>query len=80
MANTSMGTGLQHRSTADNSAVTAHISPPAMKAIAAGLEQSLRLGNDGAGAVVQAGASPATQALMWQTVAIVGGAMYSQSR
>ena len=44
------------------------------------LDQSLPVGNEGAGVVVQAGASPAAQALMGKTVAILGGAMYSQYR
>src|SRR2546428_7019500 len=66
--------------TADNPAVTASISPAVMKAMAGRLEQSLPVGNEGAGVVVQAGASPAAQALMGKTVAILGGAMYSQYR
>src|SRR2546422_9341866 len=66
--------------TADNRVVTATISPAVMKAMAGRLEQSLPVGNEGAGVVVQAGASPAAQALMGTTVAILGGAMYSQYR
>ena len=42
--------------------------------------QSMPVGNEGAGVVVQAGASPAAQALMGKTVAILGGAMYTQYR
>ncbi len=61
--------------TADNPAVTASISPAVMKAMAGRLEQSLPVGNEGAGVVVQAGASSAAQALMGRTVAILGGAM-----
>src|SRR2546427_13086794 len=66
--------------TADNPAVTASISPAVMKAMAGRLGQSLPVGNEGAGVVVQAGASPAAQALMGKTVAILGGAMYAQYR
>ena len=66
--------------TADNPVVTASISPAALKALAGRLEQSLPVGNEAAGVVVQAGASPAAQALMGKTVAIVGGAMYAQYR
>ena len=51
-----------------------------MKAMAGALDQSLPVGNEGAGVVVQAGASPAAQALLGKTVAILGGAMYSQYR
>src|SRR3989441_7599591 len=66
--------------TADNPVVTATISPAVMKALAGRLEQSLPVGNEGAGVVVQAGVSPAAQALMGKTVAILGGAMYAQYR
>src|SRR5262249_9983820 len=66
--------------TADNPVVTASISPAVMKALGGRLEQSLPVGNEGAGVVVQAGSSPAAQALMGKTVAILGGAMYAQYR
>jgi len=66
--------------TAHDPVVTASIPPAATKAMAGRLEQSLPVGNEGAGVVVQAGASPAAQALMGKTVAILGGAMYSQYR
>src|SRR6266700_4598120 len=66
--------------TAQNPVVTASIPPAATKAMAGRLEQSLPVGNEGAGVVIQAGASPAAQALMGKTVAILGGAMYSQYR
>jgi NADPH2:quinone reductase len=65
---------------ADNPVVTASISPAVMTAMAGRLGQSLPAGNEGAGVVVQAGSSPAAQALMGKTVAILGGAMYSQYR
>src|SRR2546428_14195683 len=66
--------------TADNPAVTASISPAVMKAMAGRLEQSLPVGNEGAGVVVQAGASPAPQGLVGETRGILGGATYSQYR
>src|SRR5262249_20885534 len=66
--------------TAANPVVTASISPAVMKALGGRLEQSLPVGNEGAGVVVQAGSSPAAQALMGKTVAILGGAMYAQYR
>jgi len=66
--------------TADNPIVTASIPPAVMKSIAGRLGQSLPVGNEGAGVVVQAGSSPAAQALMGKTVAILGGAMYAQYR
>jgi NADPH:quinone reductase-like Zn-dependent oxidoreductase len=66
--------------TADQPVVTASIPPAALKAVAGRVGQSLPVGNEGAGVVVQAGASPAAQALMGKTVAILGGAMYTQYR
>lgn len=67
-------------STADHPVVTARIAPAVMQAMAGRMEQSLPAGNEGAGVVVQAGASPAAQALLGKTVAMLGGAMYSQYR
>ncbi len=60
--------------------VTAAIPEAYMKAMAARLDQSLAVGNEGAGTVVAAGASPAAQALLGHTVAVFGGAMYAQFR
>jgi NADPH:quinone reductase len=51
-----------------------------MKAMAARADQSLPVGNEGAGTVVKAGASPGAQALLGKKVAIIGGAMYAQYR
>jgi NADPH2:quinone reductase len=51
-----------------------------MTALAGRLDQPLPVGNEGAGVVVRAGASPAAQALLGKTVAILGGAMYAQYR
>ena len=44
------------------------------------LGQSMPVGNEGAGVVVTAGSSAEAQALLGRTVAIFGGAMYSQYR
>lgn len=60
--------------------VTARIPERAMAALAARLDQSMPVGNEGAGTVVAAGDSPAAQALLGKTVAALGGAMYSQYR
>jgi NADPH2:quinone reductase len=60
--------------------VTAPIAAAAMKAMAGRLELSMPVGNEGAGVVVGAGSSPAAQALMGKTVALLGGAMYAQFR
>lgn len=60
--------------------VTVPLGPGAMQAMAMRLGQSLPVGNEGAGVVVAAGASPEAQALLGRTVAVNGGAMYSQYR
>ena len=60
--------------------VTARIPEKGMKAMAARLDMSMPVGNEGAGVVVAAGASAAAQKLMGKTVAVLGGAMYSQFR
>uniref|UniRef100_C5CPC8 Alcohol dehydrogenase GroES domain protein n=1 Tax=Variovorax paradoxus (strain S110) TaxID=543728 RepID=C5CPC8_VARPS len=60
--------------------VTATVPERAMPAMAGRLDQSMPVGNEGAGVVVKAGASAAAQALLGKTVAAIGGAMYSQYR
>jgi len=65
---------------ADNPVLTARIPEKAMAGIAGRVGQSLPVGNEGAGLVVQAGSAPAAQALLGRTVAIIGGAMYAQYR
>ena len=60
--------------------VSAQVPERAMKSMAARVGQSLPVGNEGAGTVVAAGASPAAQALLGKTVAVLGGAMYAQYR
>ena len=64
----------------DDVVVTAAVPPQFMRAMAGRVDQSLPVGNEGAGIVVKAGASPAAQALLGKTVAILGGAMYAQHR
>ena len=66
--------------TPDHPVVTARVPERAMKGMAARAGQSLPVGNEGAGVVVAAGASPAAQALLGRTVAVLGGAMYTQYR
>ena len=71
---------VQVAGSADRPVVTAHIAERAMPGMAARVGQSLPVGNEGAGLVVAAGASPAAQALLGRTVAAIGGAMYAQFR
>ena len=66
--------------TTDRPVVNAEIPPALMKHMAARVDQSLPVGNEGAGVVVEAGSSDAAQALIGKTVAIIGGGMYTQYR
>jgi NADPH2:quinone reductase len=66
--------------TPERPVVTAPLAQGALKALAARLDESLPVGNEGAGTVVAAGSSSAAQALLGKTVGIAGGAMYSQYR
>ena len=60
--------------------LTASLSANAVQAMAARVDISMPVGNEGAGVVTEAGASAAAQALMGKTVAVLGGAMYAQYR
>jgi len=74
-----MSTAQQH-GTGARPVVTARIPDGLMKAMAARVDASMPVGNEGAGVVVAAGASAEAQALLGRTVAAFGGAMYSQHR
>jgi NADPH:quinone reductase-like Zn-dependent oxidoreductase len=64
----------------DATVITAKVPDGAMKAMAGRLDESMPVGNEGAGVVVKAGSSDAAQALLGKTVAMIGGAMYAQYR
>jgi len=66
--------------TASRPVVSADIPEAALKSMAGRLDQSMQVGNEGAGVVVAAGAAPEAQALLGKTVAVLGGAMYTQYR
>lgn len=66
--------------TPERPVITATVPEKLMKGMAGRLDQSMPIGNEGAGVVVKAGASDAAQALLGKTVAVLGGAMYSQYR
>ncbi len=66
--------------TRERPVITASVPEKAMKGMAGRLDQSMPVGNEGAGVVVKAGTSAAAQALLGKTVAILGGAMYAQYR
>jgi NADPH:quinone reductase-like Zn-dependent oxidoreductase len=64
--------------TAANPVLTANIFERALPMMGARFDQSMPVGNEGAGTVVKAGSSPAAQALMGKLVAVASGSMYSQ--
>jgi NADPH:quinone reductase-like Zn-dependent oxidoreductase len=64
----------------DAPVITAQVPEAAMKGMAGRLDESLPVGNEGAGVVVRTGSSDAAKALMGKTVAMIGGAMYAQYR
>jgi NADPH2:quinone reductase len=66
--------------TADDPVVTAPIPEHLIRGVSARLDQSLPVGNEGAGVVVAVGDSEAAQALQGKTVGVIGGAMYSEYR
>ncbi|MGO9927046.1 MAG: zinc-binding dehydrogenase [Mycobacterium sp.] len=66
--------------TPERPVVTASVKEATLGALSARLDKSLPVGNEGAGTVVATGSSSTAQALIGKTVAIAGGAMYSQYR
>jgi NADPH:quinone reductase-like Zn-dependent oxidoreductase len=66
--------------TGDAPVITAAVPEAAMKAMAGRLDESMPVGNEGAGVVVKTGSSDEAKALMGKTVSMIGGAMYAQYR
>ena len=66
--------------TQDQPIIQAQVPKAAMQSMAGRFDQSMPVGNEGAGLVIGAGTSDAAQALLGKTVAVLGGAMYSQYR
>ncbi len=66
--------------TPDHPVVTAPIPPALLPMAAPRFDESMPVGNEGAGVVVDAGSDPAAQALLGKTVAVLGREMYSQFR
>jgi NADPH2:quinone reductase len=73
-------TAAVQRGTKDQPIIAARVPDAAIKSMAGRFDQSMPVGNEGAGLVIGAGASDAAQALLGKTVAVLGGAMYSQYR
>jgi NADPH2:quinone reductase len=66
--------------TAELPTLTVALSANAVQAMAARIDISMPVGNEGAGTVTDAGSSAAAQALLGKKIAVLGGAMYSQYR
>jgi len=66
--------------TKDAPVITARVPDAGMRAMAGRLDDSMPVGNEGAGVVIATGSSDAAKALMGKTVAMIGGAMYAQYR
>jgi NADPH:quinone reductase-like Zn-dependent oxidoreductase len=66
--------------TKESPVITAKVPEAAMKAMAGRLDESMPVGNEGAGVVIKTGSSDAAKALMGKTVSMIGGAMYAQYR
>jgi len=64
----------------DAPVITAKVPEAAMRAMAGRLDESMPVGNEGAGVVIKTGSSESAKALMGKTVAMIGGAMYAQYR
>lgn len=62
----------------DKKALVAPVNKSLLKRIKSRLDQTLPIGNEGAGTVVEAGESPEAQALMGKTVSILTGAAYTE--
>ncbi|MFN5683719.1 zinc-binding dehydrogenase [Bradyrhizobium sp.] len=71
---------LQASGTKARPVITAKVPEAGMRAMAGRLDESLPIGNEGAGTVVKTGSSEAAKALMGRTVAAIGGARSSQYR
>ena len=63
-----------------DSVLTAPVSPQGMQIMKARIDQSLPVGNEGAGTVVAVGDGGLAASLMDKTVAVMGGGMYAEYR
>jgi len=70
---TAKQTGTDH-----NPVITANVPSQFMPSLEKRVGKAVAVGNEGAGTVVAAGSSPAAQALMGKTVAVIGGGTYRQ--
>jgi len=72
-----MSTAIQS-GTAQSPVITSDVPAQFMPSVKTRVGKATPVGNEGAGTVVAAGSSPAAQALMGKTVAVIGGGTYRQ--
>lgn len=72
-----MSTAVQS-DTVQNPVITADVPAQFMPSLKTRVDKATPVGNEGAGTVVAAGSSPAAQALIGKTVAVIGGGTYRQ--
>jgi NADPH:quinone reductase-like Zn-dependent oxidoreductase len=73
-------TTAQASGTKEQPVITAKVPEAGMRAMTGRLDESMPVGNEGAGVVIKTGSSDAAKALVGRTVAMIGGAMYAQYR
>ncbi|ARU06018.1 NADH oxidase [Comamonas serinivorans] len=73
-------TSFQAAGTPERPVALARVPEKVVPGLKARWDQSLPVGNEGAGTVVRAGSSPQAQALLGKAVAMAGGSMYAQER
>lgn len=66
--------------TPERPSISADIPEGLLRHLAGRLDEAMPVGNEGAGVVIAAGESAEAQALLGKTVAVLGGAMYSEYR
>jgi NADPH:quinone reductase len=66
--------------TKEQPVIAARVPQSAIPGMAARLDVPLPVGNEGAGVVIETGSSDEAKALLGKSVAVLGGAMYSQYR
>jgi NADPH2:quinone reductase len=71
---------LQSSGTAREPVVTGVIPANVLRTLAGRFDQSLAVGNEGGGVVVDAGSSAGAQSLVGKTVGLFGGSMYTEYR
>ena len=71
---------VQEKAGPNDPRVTARVPDAALRGMKARFGISMPVGNEGAGVVIETGSSAAARALEGKTVAVLGGAMYSQYR